>query len=145
MQAQSLKTSGHAAFRLQFHVVFVTKYRHCCLTAEMLTQMREQMTRVCKSWRCALLEFNGEADHVHLLIDGHPAVNFARMVGNLKTVSARHMRAMHATHLKVLLEEAVLGLVVCGLHRRRHNDRNGGAVHSKPRDTGGGYHRLPGR
>jgi putative transposase len=66
----------------------------------MLTLMREQLTRVCKSWRCELLEFNGEEDHVHLLIDGHPAVNFSRLVGNLKTVSARHMRATHAAHLK---------------------------------------------
>jgi putative transposase len=100
MQDTSLRTSGHAAFRLQFHIVFVTKYRHECLTAEMLEQMREQMARVCRSWRCELSEFNGESDHVHLLVDGHPAVNLSRLVGNLKIVSARHMRALHAQHLK---------------------------------------------
>lgn len=100
MNELPLKTSGHAAFALQFHIVFVTKYRHACLTAEMLGQMKVQMERVCRSWRCELLEFNGEADHVHLLVSGHPAVNLSRLVGNLKTVSARHMRALHAAHLK---------------------------------------------
>jgi len=28
----ALRTSGHAAFALHFHVVFVTKYRHKCPT-----------------------------------------------------------------------------------------------------------------
>lgn len=96
----ALRASGHAAFALHFHVVFVTKYRHKCLTRPMLAQMREQMTRVCAAWRCELLEFNGEPDHVHLLISGHPAVNLSQLVGNLKTTSARTMRALHAEHLK---------------------------------------------
>ena len=39
-------------------------------------------------------------DHIHLLVSGHPAVNLSRLVGNLKTVSARATRAMHAQHLK---------------------------------------------
>jgi putative transposase len=95
-----LKTSGHAAFALQYHLVFVTKYRHPCLSAQMLAQMRSQFERVCESWRCELTEFNGEADHVHLLVSGHPAVNLSRLVGNLKTVSARYMRALHEEHLK---------------------------------------------
>lgn len=99
MQANSLRTSGHAAFSLQFHIIFVTKYRHPSLTAEMLAQMHTQLKRVCRSWRCELLEFNGEADHVHLLVDGHPAVNLSRLIGNLKTVSARYCRANFATHL----------------------------------------------
>ncbi|MDO8416240.1 MAG: IS200/IS605 family transposase [Agitococcus sp.] len=51
-------------------------------------------------WRCELTEFNGEADHVHLLVTGHPTVALSRLVGNLKTVSARYMRAAHAQHLK---------------------------------------------
>ncbi|MDO8414724.1 MAG: IS200/IS605 family transposase [Agitococcus sp.] len=100
MQEHLLRTSGHAAFALQYHLVFVTKYRHKCLTAEMLEQLRVQFLRVCLAWRCELTEFNGEADHVHLLVTGHPTVALSRLVGNLKTVSARYMRAAHAQHLK---------------------------------------------
>jgi putative transposase len=96
----TLKTSGHAVFALNYHIVFVTKYRHECLTSEILSEMKVQLERVCKKWRCELSEFNGEADHVHLLVSGHPAVNLSRLVGNLKTVSARATRAMHAQHLK---------------------------------------------
>ena len=50
-------------------------------------------------WGVTLVEFNGEADHVHWLIDAHPALDLSRMIGNVKTVTARHLRKEYATHL----------------------------------------------
>lgn len=66
----------------------------------MLERMADILRKVLKDWRCELVEFNGEANHVHLLIRAHPALNLARMVGNLKTVSARRLRAEFADHLR---------------------------------------------
>lgn len=77
-----------------------TKYRNKCLTGEMLDRLRELFAKGCVQWRCRLVEFGGEADHVHLLIEGHPAMNLARMIGNLKTVSARRMRQEYVAHLR---------------------------------------------
>ena len=94
-----LRTSNHAAFSLHYHVILTIKYRNRCINAAMLERMREIFVNCCKSWRCELVEFNGEGDHVNLLIDGHPSMNLARMVGNLKTVSARLIRKEFAKHL----------------------------------------------
>ena len=100
MRHNVLQTSGHAAYALQTHIVFVTKYRHKCLTAEMLNTMKAQIERVCLKWRCRLMEFNGELDHVHLLVSSHPTVAVASLVTNLKMVTARSMRSEFAQHLK---------------------------------------------
>lgn len=100
MPKNSLKTSGHADFSLRYHIVFVTKHRQKCLTVQILEEMRAKLAAVCSKWRCELEEFNGEADHVHLLVSAHPAMNLSSLVGNLKTVSARYARALHAEHLK---------------------------------------------
>ena len=81
-------------------MVLCVKYRHPCIDARMLARLTEIFTATCRSWRCELVACNGEADHVHLLIDGHPAMNLARMVGNLKTVSARYIRKEFATELQ---------------------------------------------
>lgn len=94
-----LRTMNHAAFSLSYHVILTVKYRHRCITAPMLERMGEIFAKVCKDWRCNLVEFSGEQDHVHLLIDAHPSMNLARMVGNLKTVSARLLRKEFAAHL----------------------------------------------
>lgn len=96
----TLKTSGHAAFSLYYHLVLTTKYRHTCLTAEMLDRMREILCAVLSDWRCELVEFNGEADHVHLLIRAHPALTLSSLVGNIKTVTSRRIRAEFAEHLR---------------------------------------------
>lgn len=97
--SKALKTKNHAAFRIQYHVIFIIKYRHKCLTAEILDRMNLIFRDVLRKWGCDLLEFSGESDHVHLLIDGHPSLDLSRMVGNLKTVSARRIRTEYAVHL----------------------------------------------
>lgn len=100
MQATTaLKTKNHAAFRLHYHLVFVIKYRHKVIDADILGRMEAIFRDVLAKWGCELTEFNGEADHVHLLIEAHPSLSLGRLVGNLKTVSARHIRKDYAEHL----------------------------------------------
>lgn len=93
------KTSNHAAYNLRYHIILTVKYRHKCITKEMLDRMRAIFSDVSASWRCELIEFNGEADHVHLLVEGHPSMDLSRFVGNLKTVSSRYLRKEFAQHL----------------------------------------------
>ena len=45
------------------------------------------------------LEFNGEQDHIHLLIHYPPKIAISVLVNNLKGVSSRLLRKKHATHL----------------------------------------------
>lgn len=53
----------------------------------------------------AALWFGGEADHVHLLIDIHPARDISVLVNNLKTASARRTRSRFAEHLASFYEK----------------------------------------
>src|SRR5450631_4137709 len=92
MDTQSLRTKNHSAFRLFYHVVLAIKYRHKCITPKMLARLQLILTGTLEQWGCRMVEFGGEADHVHLLIEGKPAMDLARMIGNLKTVSARTIR-----------------------------------------------------
>jgi len=49
-------------------------------------------------WSCAdfeaeLKEFNGERDHIHLLVTDPPKVRFSELVNSLKGVSSRRLKA----------------------------------------------------
>ncbi|HVC49399.1 MAG TPA: IS200/IS605 family transposase [Burkholderiales bacterium] len=46
-----------------------------------------------------LIESGGEPDHVHLLIDIHPALDISVLINNLKTASARRTRNRFTEHL----------------------------------------------
>jgi len=93
------KSSSHAVYDLKLHLVFVTKYRRKILTPALLRYLEKAFREILAAWRCELLEFGGEADHVHLLVEIHPALNISTLINNLKTASARRARNRFARHL----------------------------------------------
>lgn len=99
-QVIHLKTRSHASFRLQYHLILVVKYRHKCITGDMLSRMTDIVRDVLKSWGCDLIDMNGELDHIHVLFDAHPSLELARLVGNIKTVTSRYIRKEFSEHLK---------------------------------------------
>jgi putative transposase len=91
-QKQALKTLFHGVFSLHLHLVVVTKYRRRCIDAPILARLSEIFGNLCERWDCELLEFNGEPDHVHLLLSVNPKVAPSVLVNNFKTVSSRLIR-----------------------------------------------------
>ena len=83
----------HVVSALHVHLVFVTKYPRGVLDDEMLRACEVAMRKVCGDFGAELHEFNGEHDHVHLLVLYPPKVAVAALVNSLKGVSARRLRA----------------------------------------------------
>jgi putative transposase len=78
---------------LHVHLVFVTKYRRGVLNDGMLRLCEDVMRNVCTDFGAELREFNGEHDHVHLLVFYPPTVAVSALVNSLKGVSARMLRS----------------------------------------------------
>lgn len=96
----TLRKGAHAVFRIQFHIIFVTKYRKNVINQAVLTKLQEIFSRVCEKRKCELLEFNGEANHVHLLVDVHPDNNTSQLISSLKSASSRIIRKEFEEYLK---------------------------------------------
>ena len=107
MDDRTLRTQSHSAFRLHYHLVLSIKYQHKCITREMLERLEVITRDVLMKWRCHLIEFGGEADHIHVLFEAHPALDLSRLVGNMKTVTARRIRSEYAEHLQQFFREPV--------------------------------------
>lgn len=88
----SYTKGNRSVYSLNIHLVLVTKCRRKVITTEVLQRLREIFEATCTKWRCILKEFNGEPDHVHLVISFPPDVQVSTLVGNLKTVSSRLIR-----------------------------------------------------
>ncbi|HSP86311.1 MAG TPA: IS200/IS605 family transposase [Psychrobacter sp.] len=82
----------HAAFNLHVHLVFITKYRRKVLGGVHHQYFSECVAEVCKSFDAELKECNGEADHIHMLIQYPPTVQLSKLVNHLKSVIGRRMR-----------------------------------------------------
>ena len=81
---EGVRTGRHCVFVLHAHLVFVTKYRHKVFGDRHLARMEEVMRMVCADFEVELAEFNGEADHVHLLVNFPPKVALSKLVNSLK-------------------------------------------------------------
>lgn len=80
--------------------MFVTKYRRGAMTGEMLTRCEEIMREVCEDFEAELKQFNGEEDHVHLLVHYPPKVQLSKLVNSLKGVSSRYLRKEYDAHVR---------------------------------------------
>lgn len=103
-----VKKLHHCVYALSYHLVLVTKYRRRCLSAAMLDDLRTILEGQLQLKGGAMLEFNGEPDHVHLLLELPPRTSLAVAVNNLKSVSSRLLRKWHGTALKAHFRGPVL-------------------------------------
>ena len=54
--------------------------------------LRGIFAAVCNDFEAELVEFDGQQDHLHLLVNYHPKVAVSRLVNSLKGVSSRMIR-----------------------------------------------------
>lgn len=87
-----LRTGRHVVFDLHAHMVFVPKYRKHVFDVDALERLHRIYRVVCADFETDLVEFNGESDHVHLLVHYPPKFSLSALVNALKGVSARRLR-----------------------------------------------------
>jgi putative transposase len=90
--SRQLRRGRTCVFLMHVHLVFVAKYRKRVFTVAVLQDLETIFTSVCKDFEAELVEFNGEGDHVHLLVQYPPKVAVSKLVNSLKGVSSRMIR-----------------------------------------------------
>jgi REP element-mobilizing transposase RayT len=77
---------------MHVHLVFVTKYRRGVFTQPILDDLQAIFSSVCADFEAELIEFDGQDDHVHLLVNYPPKIAVSALVNSLKGVSSRMIR-----------------------------------------------------
>lgn len=90
--ATEIRTGRTCVFLLHVHLVFVIKYRRKVFNENILRDLRAIFSNVCNDFEATLVEFDGEGDHVHLLVNYPPKVAISKLVNSLKGVSSRLIR-----------------------------------------------------
>ena len=95
-----IRHGRHCVFKLHVHLVFVTKYRRGVFTKAVLNELREIFSAVCTDFEAERVEFDGEDDHVHLLVNYPPKVAVSALVNSLKGVSSSMIRKKNDPEIK---------------------------------------------
>ena len=102
---RTYRRGSHCVFNIKAHLVLVTAYRRKAIDADILECLKKQFEDVCSVSGCCLIEFSGETDHVHLLLDLGVTVRPSDFVRRLKSVSSRYVR----THFRDRIRDKLWG------------------------------------
>ena len=116
--ASDIRRGRHCVFQLHVHLVFVTKYRKKIFNQDAINRLKVIFTKVCTDFESQLVEVNGEADHIHLLVNYPSKHSVSSLVNSLKGVSSRLLRlerpALAARYWKGVLWSPSYFAASCG-------------------------------
>lgn len=88
-----LETNRNAVFSLKYHIILVVKFRRKAFVRKSIfVRMREIADKIASAQGVTILEMNGEADHVHLLISTVPRTQPCQFINSLKSATSRLLK-----------------------------------------------------
>ena len=107
-EKSGIRHGRHCVLKMHVHLVFATRYRRGVFPKEIRSGLRSIFKEVWDDFEAELVEFDGEDDHLHLLVNYHPKVAVSNLVNSLKGVSSRMIRQKkHPAIRKKLWGEAL--------------------------------------
>ena len=78
------RKGSHTVYNLEYHFVWVTKYRYHVLTGDIKNRVRELIRQVCQQHDINILKGHVSKDHVHILVSSPPHLSVSQMMQKIK-------------------------------------------------------------
>ena len=83
---------AHTVFNIEYHFVWVTKYRYHVRVGEVKTRAREIIRQVCLRHDLSILQGHVSRDHVHVLISASTHLSASEIIQKVKGRSSRMLQ-----------------------------------------------------
>ena len=85
------RKGSHTVYNIEYHLVWVTKYRYHVLTGDVQIRVRELIRQTCASLDVYIVKGHIAKDHVQLLVSVPPNLALRELVKRLKGRSSRKL------------------------------------------------------
>ena len=101
--------TAHSVYYLQYHVVWVCKYRRRILNPGMCGYIRKLLPKLMRSMSGVELKTIGfDEDHFHMVMTIPPKYSISTVMGKLKSQSASRLRKAYPALAKVYWDENIV-------------------------------------
>ena len=90
-----VRRTSHAVYDTQYHLVWAPKYRKWILRGDLRTYVQGVLSRLSEEFAWAIDEMELAEGHVHIFLSFPPRDSISKVVGILKSVSAREIFRHH--------------------------------------------------
>ena len=87
-----LDNNTHSVFLLQYHLVFVVKYRRQVFDDGISSRAKEIFEYIAPNYNITLEEWNHDKDHIHILFKAHPNTEISKFINAYKSASSRLLK-----------------------------------------------------
>ena len=86
--SSGLKSSSHSTYKIDYHIVWCTKFRHKVLVEAVEVAAKRIISETCVAYGWQIPSLEVMPDHVHCFVQAPPTVAPVDIVRTLKSVSA---------------------------------------------------------
>ncbi len=82
---------SHTVFKIQYHFVFVAKYRYKILTGDVGLKTRELIRQTCEAFEIQILKGVVSSGHVYIFVSAPPNMAFSEIMRRIKGRSSARL------------------------------------------------------
>ena len=82
---------SHTVFQIEYHFVWVTKYRYKILTGEIAERVRAMVRQVCETFERRIVSGVVSKDYVHILVSAPPSIAPSEIMRRIKGNTASRL------------------------------------------------------
>ena len=88
-----IRLSGHTAYRTEYHIVWIPKYRHRILNPGVKGYLEKLFPKVIEQLPgCEIIKYNIQPDHIHMVMIIPPKYTVSGVVGKIKGMTGSELR-----------------------------------------------------
>ena len=101
------KSKNRHKYLLQYHLIFVCKYRKQLLIPEISEDIKQMSYEICKKHNIIIKEMETDKNHIHYMIETEPTISISKIVNLLKSYTTFHIWEKHSNFYLVIFGRSV--------------------------------------
>lgn len=93
------KSKNRRKYLLQYHLIFVCKYRKKLFTKRISDDVKQFSYEICKSNNVIIKYMETDKDHIHYMIETDTIISISKMVNLMKSYITYHIWEQHKEYL----------------------------------------------
>ena len=95
------KSKNRHKYLLQYHIIFVCKYRKKLLASKEISDYIKQFSyEICIKSNIIIKYMETDKDHIHYMIETEPTISISKVVNLIKSYTTYHIWKKHTEYLK---------------------------------------------
>lgn len=93
-----MKTTRHATYNLNYHLVWIPMYRQSVLGGDVAARVRNILHEIADEKELEIIDLTVQSDHIHLFVSSPPKHAPSLLANWFKGISSRKYNHRHANH-----------------------------------------------